>query len=106
MALISATAHPLLALSGRIRCIAPVSPLGRVLINRQAIADVVRRPTSVIGGKADMARTVRMSANDPKRTQETLVLEFFQSARVNGTIGGFSKRSPSIELYFADAHPK
>jgi hypothetical protein len=28
-----------------------------------------------------------MSANDPKRTQETLVLEFFQSARVNGTIG-------------------
>src|SRR5262249_59691614 len=28
-----------------------------------------------------------VSANDPKRTLETLVLEFFQSARVNGTIG-------------------
>jgi len=25
----------------------------------------------------------KMSADDPKRTQETLVLEFFQSARVN-----------------------
>ena len=33
--------------------------LGRVLINRQPNADLVRRPTSVIGGKADMALTCR-----------------------------------------------
>ena len=58
------------------------------------------------GVKRTRRERTGMSAFDPKRTQETLVLEFFQSARVNGTIGGFSKRSPSIELYFADAHPK
>ena len=61
---------------------------------------------SAFRGKADIPNSLANAANDPKRTQETLVLEFFQSARVNGTIGGFSKRSPSIELYFADAHPK
>jgi hypothetical protein len=45
-----------------------VSGLGRVLINRPPNADLDAPPTSVIGGKADMARTVVMSANDPNRT--------------------------------------
>ena len=34
-----------------------ISQLARVLINRQPNADLEHSPTSVIGGKADMART-------------------------------------------------
>src|SRR5262249_41199005 len=34
-----------------------------------------------------LKRHRRMTESDPKRTRETLVLEFFQSALVNSTIG-------------------
>ena len=37
--------------------IGTIEQLGRVLINRQPNADLDGRPTSVIGGKADKART-------------------------------------------------
>ena len=79
-------------------CRQPVE-LARTAIGRRLRCPLLQLNRSISTGRG-------LVASDPKRTQETLVLEFFQSARVNGTIGGFSKRSPSIELYFADAHPK
>ena len=84
--------------------------------NRQPNADWMRRPTSVIGGKADIrGSALGMSANDPKRTFHLFcssagsesrdirsILFDFGLAGVNGCLGRRVLRQPGEKELVAE----